>query len=165
MKYKEIKNDIFGVSSDYAIAYSISADLVPDNEIAIKARNKFGMTSKLMNSVKNDMTLSDRENFGNNLGNSRDSAGCIFVKKDEKCTHNIFALVTKKKANEKPTYKAVGNSLKCMRKLAIRKKIKKIALTPIECGVSGLYWKNVSEMIKNTFENTDIDILVYLGGK
>ena len=39
--------------------------------------------------------------------------------------------------------------------------IKRIKMPKIECGLDGLNWDKVSEIVKNTFHDMDIDIIVY----
>ena len=39
--------------------------------------------------------------------------------------------------------------------------IKKLAMPKIGCGLDGLNWERVSQMIREIFEDTDIQITIY----
>ena len=52
------------------------------------------------------------------------------------------------------------NSLNAMKTLALNNNVKKIAMPLIGCGLDRLKWEKVSEIIKETFSETDIEILI-----
>ena len=47
-----------------------------------------------------------------------------------------------------------------MKLISIQNGIRKIAMPIIGCGLDGLKWDKVSTIIKNIFNNTDIEILI-----
>lgn len=75
-------------------------------------------------------------------------------------TGRIINLVIKGKYYEKPTYKSLHDALTSMRIKCRLRKIKKIAIPCIGCGLDKLQWDRVSAMIKDVFADDDIEILV-----
>ena len=69
-------------------------------------------------------------------------------------------MITKERYWGKPIYESVTQALEKCRKICIEKGIKKIAMPTIACGLDGLSWEKVSQIIKETFKDTDIEILV-----
>lgn len=72
----------------------------------------------------------------------------------------VFNLVTKQKYWQKPTYATLEGAVIDMRNQAVRLGISKIAMPKIGCGLDRLSWAKVSEIIKNTFADTNIDIVI-----
>ena len=76
----------------------------------------------------------------------------------------VFNLVTKIRYYEKPTYQSMTDSLKRMRVicdgLGEARNIHKIAMPTIGCGLDRLQWDRVSEIIKEVFKDSDLEILV-----
>ena len=79
-------------------------------------------------------------------------------------------LITKEFTFGKPTYKTLQESLEDLKKYIIDFNtnnpdktclIKRIKMPKIGCGLDGLNWDKVSEIVKNTFYDMDIDIIVY----
>ena len=73
---------------------------------------------------------------------------------------NVFNLVTKEKYWHKPTYQTLRAALVDMRKHIERYDIKYVAMPMIGSGLDRLEWFKVSEIIKDVFKNTDVEILV-----
>lgn len=72
----------------------------------------------------------------------------------------VFNLVTKTRYYNKPTYSSLTGALVMMRDICTEKRINKIAMPLIGCGLDRLMWSRVSRIIKDTFADTDIEILV-----
>ena len=51
-----------------------------------------------------------------------------------------------------------------MKKICLEKNIKKLAMPLIGCGIDGLEWDKVSTIVKDVFEDTDLDIWVCIWG-
>ena len=51
-------------------------------------------------------------------------------------------------------------AINLMKLISIQNGIRKIAMPIIGCGLDGLKWDKVSTIIKNIFNNTDIEILI-----
>ena len=69
-------------------------------------------------------------------------------------------MITKERYWGKPTYESVTQALEKCKKICIEKNIKKIAMPTIACGLDGLNWDKVSQIIKEVLNDTDIEILV-----
>jgi hypothetical protein len=72
----------------------------------------------------------------------------------------VFNLITKERYFHKPTYGSMRNALIDMMAVCCVNNITKIAMPIIGCGLDRLQWNKVSEIIKDVFKNTDIEILV-----
>jgi O-acetyl-ADP-ribose deacetylase (regulator of RNase III) len=137
MVYYEIHGDLFEVDSKYYLCHCISADFALGKGIAVEFNKRFNMRNKLHNQY---------------LVNS-DYPVCLMV-------DNVFNLVTKEKYWHKPTYNTLRRALVDMRNHIERYEIKYLAMPTIGSGLDRLDWIRVSEMIKEVFCNTDIEILV-----
>lgn len=151
MIYREEVRDLFSVPNDYYLAHCISDDYALGAGIAKEFNKKFEMRYKLLATKKYNPI------FSNTNGH------CIIVDK-------IINLVTKEKYWHKPTYKTLTNALVDMKEKCLEDdningigevgQIKKIAMPLIGCGLDRLQWNKVSEIIKDVFKDTEIEILV-----
>ena len=137
MIFREEHKDLFSVDfKKYVVAHCISSDCQMGAGIAVPIRKKF------------------------KLGNLH-NVESIFKKNPICVFHNkVYNLVTKKRYWHKPSYKSLGAALISMKIHAEQNKIKYIAMPKLGCGLDGLSWAMVRSMIKDIFENTDIEILV-----
>ena len=74
---------------------------------------------------------------------------------------NVYNLVTKKFCWNKPTLGTLTESLKKMKEDIVKNNVKYLAMPKIGCGLDRLSWGNVSAIIKEIFEDVDIEINVY----
>jgi O-acetyl-ADP-ribose deacetylase (regulator of RNase III) len=139
MIFKEEHGDLFNTNfKEYTPAHCISADCKMGAGIAVPMKKKFKLGG-LKNILEKQITLLP--------------AFCVY--------HNgVLNLITKNKYFHKPTYEAMGGALLSMKMLCDSRKIKKIVMPKIGCGLDKLSWPRVREMIKETFKDTDIEILV-----
>ena len=72
----------------------------------------------------------------------------------------IANLITKDKCYEKPTLQTLEQSLISLKKYIIKHNISKLAMPKIGCGLDRLDWNDVSILIKNIFEDLDIEIVI-----
>lgn len=145
MIYNEVKQDLFTVPSDYALAHCISSDFALGAGIAKEFDRRFGMRSRLMMEYPQyQMSLPFLPR-------------CLAVTCDGV---TVFNLTTKLLYWHKPTYQALTAALVCMRHSAHSRHITKIAMPKIGCGLDKLEWEKVSSIIKRVFANTDVEILV-----
>lgn len=144
MIYKEEIRDLFSVSDDYYLAHCISADFGMGKGIVVEFNKKFDMKHKLQ---------SKYPDFINEWHHKRWKYNCILEDR-------VFNLVTKERYFQKPTYESLYGSLNLMKSICVQRDIHKIAMPIIGCGLDGLEWKEVSKMIIEVFESTDIEILV-----
>ena len=82
---------------------------------------------------------------------------CLFTETDGVLTAN---LVTKERYFHKPTLETLKQSLEDLRKQAVERGLKKLAMPKIGCGLDKLQWDEVREVIKDVFKDTEIEILV-----
>lgn len=133
MTYHEEKRDLFSVPEEYYFVHCISADFVLGKGIALEFKKRFDMKNKLRNSGQ--------------------SGKCILIDR-------VFNLVTKETWRRKPTMDSIIECLYELKKQVTEGNIKKLAMPRIACGLDGMEWKDVSEQVRNTFSDTDIEILV-----
>ena len=130
--------DLFKVDEKYYLAHCISSDCALGAGIAVQFEKKFHLRKKLQS-----------------LG-----AGAL---KYPVCIRigRIFNLITKEKYYHKPTLQSLRTSVEYMRDMAIEKEINYIAMPAIGCGLDKLQWKDVSQVLIDVFQDTDINVLVY----
>lgn len=157
MKYIEKTGDLFEEKNCF-YAHCISKDFIMKTGIAAKFDVKYNMIEKLKNRTADFPKLLRHY--------------CIQI-------DNVFNLIVKEEHFEKPTYKSLKRSLKDMKKLIIAKdrfnefykknnidefiddRAKRLVLPLIGCGHDRLRWEKVSEILKELFEDIDIEIIVY----
>lgn len=154
MVYREECCDLFDYyDKGYKLVQCLSADLVAGAGIAVLFNKKLDMKNKLKNRYPYGVYYVD-----DNINRLIFLPTCIYET-------NTFNLITKDKVWEKPTYENLELSLKVMKRgiyLLWQQSdyIDKIAMPLIGCGIDGLEWKKVREMIKEIFDDYDIEIVV-----
>lgn len=152
MIYREECCDLFDYyEKGYSLVQCLSADLVAGAGIAVLFNEKLNMKNRLKQRYPYGVYLRNNEHL-------------IFL---PTCVYeqNTFNLITKDKVWEKPTYENFELSLKIM-KLGIANLweenifCEKIAMPLIGCGIDGLEWKKVREIIKKVFYDYNIEIVV-----
>ena len=144
MVYKEETRDLFAVSEEYYLAHCISADFGMGKGIVVEFNKRFDMKRRLQ---------SKYPDYINEWHSRKWSFNCILEDK-------VFNLITKERYFHKPTYDSLYGALNLMKFISIQKGITKIAMPIIGCGLDRLQWNKVSEIIKEIFKDTDIEILV-----
>lgn len=144
MIYKEEVRDLFAVSDEYYLAHCISADFGMGKGIVVEFNKRFDMKKKLQ---------SEYPDYINEWHRKNRSFGCILEDR-------VFNLITKERYFHKPTYDSLFGALSNMKLISIQNGITKIAMPIIGCGLDRLRWDKVSAIIKEVFEDTDIEILV-----
>ena len=147
MIYKEVETDLFSFDKDPRFlegsawyVQCISSDLAMGAGISIDFNIRFDIRRKLIEKYKGQIP---------EVGNT------IYVPKVP-----IFNLVTKYKYFDKPTYEDFQYSLWSLKDLAAHAKAEVLYMPKIGCGLDKLTWSRVSKLIKNTFKDTDIEIVV-----
>ncbi len=132
--------DLFTVPDDFFLAHCISADFALGAGIAAEFSKRFDMRNVLRKSLPfylehfiNDNVIGD----------------CIRVGR-------VFNLVTKKNYWNKPSYESLMIALSKLKDSGVTK----LAIPKIGCGIDGLDWDKVYNVICSVFDNTDIEILV-----
>lgn len=137
MEFKEIKQDLFLVPEAYFLAHCISADAMMGAGIAVQFRKRFDLTQL------------------QELG----KAGKLEVGTCVKAGR-VFNLITKPRYWQKPSYETLTSSLQAMKDICLKERIFKLAMPQIGCGLDKLQWEKVRVIIQETFEDTDIEIVV-----
>ncbi len=144
MKYSEQKKDLFQAGDGYHLCHCISADFGMSAGIVVMFNKLFDMKNKMK-------TLHKQEGI--------EKWDCLQRGYMIKEGH-VYNLITKRNVWEKPTYENLHAALCCMKEDCLENGVKKLAMPLIGCGIDGLEWKCVSAMVKDVFEDTDIEILV-----
>lgn len=144
MIYKEEVRDLFAVPEEYYLAHCISADFGMGRGIVVEFNRRFDM-KKMLQVLFNGYL---EEFIENNY-----KSDCIMVGR-------VFNLITKERYWQKPTYLTMRGALEMMKKLAVENNVSKIAMPIIGCGLDKLQWDKVSEIIKEVFQDTEIELLV-----
>jgi O-acetyl-ADP-ribose deacetylase (regulator of RNase III) len=144
MIYKEETMDLFSVSDDYYLAHCISADFGMGKGIVVEFNKRFDMKRKLQ---------SKYPDYVNEWHHNNWCGDCILEGR-------VLNLVTKERYFYKPTYDSLRSALLVCRLECNYNNIKKIAMPIIGCGLDKLQWDKVSEIIKEVFQDSDIEILV-----
>ena len=141
MIFKEIKEDLFNASNEYAIVHCISNDFAFGAGIAKAINEKYNVKEEL-----------------NSCWGNFDWVGCsLLCKCDDRLIYN---LVTKEKYWQEPTYKSLMYCLIDLAEDCKEESITKLVMPRIGCGLDRLNWGKVKECIKRVFQETDIEIIV-----
>lgn len=142
MIYNEEIRDIFATPKDYFLAHCISADFALGAGIAKEFKNR-GVRKQL----KYHYT------FGK-IGDALVTYATDWI--------GEFNLVTKDRYYEKPTLKSLTKALISMKNIILTYPAEqhKIAMPQIGCGLDRLKWEDVSEIIKDIFKDTNVEILI-----
>lgn len=142
MTYKEIKKDLFEVPVYYHLAHCINGNYTLGAGIA----REFADRMNMQNCLKWTYPIAEGEQ-------AKYIGKALLV-------GNVFNLVTKAYHYDKPTYESLYSALKDMRHQCEVLGITHLAIPKIGCGLDRLDWDKVSAMIKEVFDDLDINILV-----
>lgn len=152
MTFNEVKGDLFTAPPEYALCHCVSSDVEMGAGLA-KTFRDIGVRDELKTfDALNDVLSWYGRGFAvfTNCG-----------KEFERHPKGVFNLVTKKRYYDKPTLRTVYDALldaKCQMEFL---KVNKLAMPRIGCGLDKLQWVFIKEIIKEVFEDTDVDILVF----
>ena len=146
MIYREVQQDLFSVSKDYYLAHCISADFKLGAGIAVEFQRRFNLREDLLYAFGSKWYLEYDNQFN----------GDAFLH----CNKRVIDLITKTRYWHKPTLYSMERALEKMKGICEKYNIEKIAMPKIGCGLDKLKWEDVSELIKEVFQDTDIEILV-----
>ena len=139
---KEDQRDLFSVPPDYSLAHCVARDLRMSRGIAATFNEKFGRVGELRRQdpeVGSVLRLTD-----NAHGQAR----------------HIFYLVTKEWSPSKPTYLNLWKTLIELREALLNNNIARLAIPKLACGLDGLSWRTIRNMIEVLFRFTGIEILI-----
>ncbi len=152
MILKEEKKDLFELVGKYALVHCISDDVAMGISNAGKRFGIAALFNDKFPEMKN-IVMIRKETDG--IGTC-----CLYSKYENNQWIRVFNLITKNMYWNKPTYKTLTNSLTDLRKQCVELDIKCIAMPKIGCGLDGLQWSKVKEILTEEFKHFDIEILV-----
>ena len=144
MIYREEVRDPFSVPDDYYLEHCISADFGMGKGIVVEFNKRFDMKHILRTKYPD---------YVNQFHRQKRLSDCILEGR-------VFNLITKERYFEKPTYNTLTGALCKMKALCQSENVHKIAMPIIGCGLDRLEWDKVSRIIKDVFQEEDIEILV-----
>ena len=136
MKLIEIKGDLFNRKLEHPNEYyvhCISRDYACGAGIAKEFNKRYNLSLRLLDLPRTSCMVID----------------------------DVISLVTKPKYWQKPTYDSLRKALVDLKEFCISDLVKTLVMPKIGCGLDRLSWKNVKKMLKEIFEDTDINIEVY----
>ena len=136
MKFTEVVGDLFSVGSDYVFAHCIGADYALGAGIAVEFVKRFDMRRKLMAVGTHEWP--DVIRIG-----------------------STYNLVTKQHSSGKPTYEDFQGAIDLLSRTMITDGTKKLAIPLLGCGLDGLEWDKVKDIVQKSFSDTDIDIIAF----
>lgn len=144
MYYREVQQDLFTVDTNiYTLVHCISADFALGKGIALEMQKHFNTRNEIQSRARP---------FSIPVGH------CVY-------TPPVLSMITKGHAQSKPTYETMYEALYHLQLATEKLGIEQIAMPLIGCGLDQLKWPIVRALIKDIFEDTDIEILVcYLEG-
>lgn len=156
MKLREEQRDLFEVNKGlsgaepYCYAHCISADFGMFGGIVVEFNKRWNMKNRLLNK------------YGSQVNNFMRIGSAVFPEEVTEYDHTttVFNLVTKPIVSSRPTYWDLETSLVLMKEYMITSNLHKLAIPKLGCGIDGLSWDTVKDLIAVTFEKTDIEILV-----
>lgn len=144
MKFIEEKGNLFELKGKgYTFAHCVSIDNKWGKGIAVDFDKNFRGMKSYCGDIINK--------------NGIKSPSVIYYSNDK---DSVFNLYTKEKYYKKPTYITITECINIMQKICADRNIKKLAMPRIGCGLDNLKWCVVREIIKSTFENYDIEIII-----
>lgn len=144
MQYKELNQNLFECDKNkYLYAHCISLDLALGAGIAKQINYNYQMKNKLQSFKKENPSYFESFSYG----------FCIVV-------DGIANLITKNRYFEKPTIKTLEDSLISLKKYIVKHNIHYLAMPKIGCGLDRLNWEDVSILIKEIFNDLDIEIII-----
>lgn len=159
MYYHEQVRDLFTVNEGikgepYCLAHCISADFGMFGGVVVGFNKNYNMKNRLV------------KTYGSGVKTFEKIGPFILPEPSslEGDCFPIFNLITKRKVQDKPTYQDLRKTLDMVKKYMLSMGCTKLAIPKIGCGIDGLDWRIVSDMIQEVFEDTKIEVLVCIYG-
>lgn len=73
----------------------------------------------------------------------------------------VYYLITKEHYYDKPTYQTLRQSLEAMRNHVLVNDVQHLAMPKIGCGLDGLQWPKVKDLLDEVFADVDVQITVW----
>lgn len=142
MKYNIKKGDLFDLGDEYTLVHCISLDCVMGAGIALTFTKKF---PDLKPKVKECIVVNKLK------------YPCVVGYLEER---HIINMITKEFCYDKPTYGSFTKALEYVKGYCKKYDVKKLGMPKIGCGIDGLDWNIVEDIIKDTFLDMNIEIQV-----
>lgn len=167
MKLTYINGDLFRVVDDLfhegkepVAAHCIAADFGMGGGIAAQFVKRMNMRNLLHDKMAAQMLLDPSiQRIPNPYKASYGSTYQGLVGEVVKVSH-VYNLITKPWTYEKPTYKDFITALESLKKAMVAANEKLLVIPKLGCGIDGLEWPAVNRIIKYTFGDTDIHVMV-----
>ena len=137
MTLSEHRGNVFFTQGDPYYAHCIASDLRMGAGIAVEFQHRFGLRGKLLDS-----------------GKILRSPTCVLIRK-------VFNLITKRSSSGKPSYNSIRMAIRKMGELIGEHGVERIAMPRIGCGLDGLSWAVVRQILLEELGKTGITIEVY----
>ncbi|KAJ8982933.1 hypothetical protein NQ317_004589 [Molorchus minor] len=142
---REEQRDLFQVPAEFALAHCVAQDLQMSRGIAAAFKEKFGNVDELRR--------------------QRPEVGDVLQLGEDETSRRVFYLVTKHLSRDKPTYENVWESLISLRGALLSQEVTHLAIPKLSCGLDGLNWRVVRNMLEVLFQFTGIEVLEYQSPK
>lgn len=140
---KEEVGDLFMCDADACLAHCVSQDLRMGKGIAVLFKKRFGQVAELK------------------AQQAKIGECAILHRGDEGGSSAVYYMVTKERYFHKPTYESVNAALESVRNHMVGRSFTKLCIPRIGCGLDGLEWNTVKDMIVRVFGETGISVTVY----
>ena len=146
MEYAEINGNLFDAPENAYLVHCISADFALGAGIAVEFNSRFDERRRLKEKYPNFIDIYHKlQGMGKNGTSIIDGRVCN--------------LITKERYFHKPTLSSMRDAL-----LNLKKKLPEgaiLCMPMIGAGLDRLSWDNVSALLKEVFQDTDVSITVY----
>lgn len=139
MHYQEVQKDLFSMDLSYHLAHCISADAKMGAGIAVQFRKHFDLTQLQKNANTGKYPVGSCQQVG-----------------------RVLNLITKQYYWLKPSYETFQSAIEDMKRVCLEQGITRIAMPQIGAGIDRLKWEKNREIVKDVFQDTDIEIVVCL---
>ena len=133
------RGSLFSAPKHHSLAHCISRDAKMGRGIAVQFRKRFGGRGEIL---ELDVGV----------------GGVAVLRRGDRYIYN---LVTKERANGKPTYENIRRSLTAMKEHALQHNVVNISMPRIACGLDEMQWGRVKELLEFVFNKTNITLTVY----
>lgn len=138
MTITTINNDLFTMPQGFYLAHCVNAHFELGAGIAKAFNSVYNMRAKLLKRYDSYM----------------------YHGGDALLVDNVFNLVTKNTRWDHPTYDSLREALEVMKEYMEFLDVTKLAMPKIGCGLDRLAWDEVYEIIREVFEDMDVDIVI-----
>lgn len=142
LKFLEIEGDLFRAPPGFSFGHTVAYDLGMWKGIAVQFVRRFGDRGRL---------AWQRDLIG--------SWPCVLALRNEDSF--VYYVVDKQRSADKPTLENLRLSIIELRRSCIADGVKRLALPRIGCGIDGHNWEIVRGIIKEIFDQDEMEIRIY----